>query len=131
MAWERSFESRVHKIRDRELTYQKLNYTIEVCVLVSSPGPWFLHCANSQVLWNAIWYGSSRAAIRIVLIDSCSCVQEWIPYSRYCCFFLAFHCCSSTGFDAFNRFHFGESRIAQYTTLVLLLNYYIPEIDQR
>ena len=30
MAWERSFEARVLKIRDRELKYQKLNYTIEV-----------------------------------------------------------------------------------------------------
>ncbi|THH26392.1 hypothetical protein EUX98_g7797 [Antrodiella citrinella] len=39
MAWERSFEARVMKVRDRELKYQKLNYTIEV-------------------LWNAIWNGS-------------------------------------------------------------------------
>lgn len=30
MAWERSFEARVLKVRDRELKYQKLNYTIEV-----------------------------------------------------------------------------------------------------
>lgn len=30
MAWERSFEQRVLKIRDRELKYQKLNYFIEV-----------------------------------------------------------------------------------------------------
>ena len=30
MAWERSFEARVLKIRDRELKYQQLNYTIEV-----------------------------------------------------------------------------------------------------
>ncbi len=30
MAWERSFETRVLKIRDRELKYQKLNFTIEV-----------------------------------------------------------------------------------------------------
>ena len=30
MAWERSFEKKVHKIRDRELKYQKLNYYIEV-----------------------------------------------------------------------------------------------------
>ena len=37
MAWERSFEKRVMEIRERELKYQKLNYTIEV-------------------LWNAIWY---------------------------------------------------------------------------
>ncbi|CAL1699089.1 unnamed protein product [Somion occarium] len=39
MAWERSFESRVLKVRERELKYQKLNYTIEV-------------------LWNAIWNSS-------------------------------------------------------------------------
>lgn len=30
MAWERSIESRVLKVRDRELKYQKLNYMIEV-----------------------------------------------------------------------------------------------------
>ena len=30
MAWERSFEKRVLKIRDRELKHQQLNYTIEV-----------------------------------------------------------------------------------------------------
>jgi len=36
MGWERSFEKRVLKIRDKELKYQKLNYTIET-------------------LWNAIW----------------------------------------------------------------------------
>ncbi|TFK38174.1 multidrug resistance-associated ABC transporter [Crucibulum laeve] len=39
MAWERSFEKRVLKIREKELKYQKLNYTIET-------------------LWNAIWNGS-------------------------------------------------------------------------
>lgn len=31
MAWERSFEKRVLAIREKELKYQKLNYTIEVC----------------------------------------------------------------------------------------------------
>ncbi|THH21147.1 hypothetical protein EW146_g360 [Bondarzewia mesenterica] len=36
MAWERNFEDRVLKIREKELKYQKLNYTIET-------------------LWNAIW----------------------------------------------------------------------------
>lgn len=41
MAWERNFEERVLKIRDRELKYQQLNYTIEV-------------------LWNAIWYAATR-----------------------------------------------------------------------
>ena len=30
MAWERSFEARVLKIREKELRYQRLNYTIEV-----------------------------------------------------------------------------------------------------
>ncbi|KAJ7648889.1 hypothetical protein B0H17DRAFT_1271527 [Mycena rosella] len=39
MAWERSFEKRVIQVRQKELRFQKLNYTIEV-------------------LWNAIWNGS-------------------------------------------------------------------------
>ncbi|KAF8879657.1 ATP-binding cassette transporter [Gymnopilus junonius] len=39
MAWERSFERRVLAIREKELKYQKLNYTIET-------------------LWNAIWNGA-------------------------------------------------------------------------
>jgi hypothetical protein len=29
MAWERSFEKRVMKVRERELKYQKMNYRIE------------------------------------------------------------------------------------------------------
>lgn len=33
MAWERSFEARVHKIREKELKYQKLSYNIEVSML--------------------------------------------------------------------------------------------------
>lgn len=33
MAWERNFEARVLKVREKELKYQKLNYTIEVRVL--------------------------------------------------------------------------------------------------
>ncbi|KAG6895370.1 hypothetical protein C0992_001606 [Termitomyces sp. T32_za158] len=39
MAWERNFEARVMKVREKELKYQKLNYSIET-------------------LWNAIWNGS-------------------------------------------------------------------------
>lgn len=30
MAWERSFEAKILKIREKELKYQKLNYLIEV-----------------------------------------------------------------------------------------------------
>lgn len=30
MAWERSFESRIHKVRRKELKYQRRNYNIEV-----------------------------------------------------------------------------------------------------
>ena len=30
MAWERSFETKILKVREKELKYQKLNYTIEV-----------------------------------------------------------------------------------------------------
>ena len=53
MAWERNFEKRVLKIREKELKYQKLNYTIEVCLVL------FFLCrfsdSDSQTLWNAIW----------------------------------------------------------------------------
>jgi hypothetical protein len=34
MAWERNFEKRVLKIREKELEYQRLNYTIEVCFAI-------------------------------------------------------------------------------------------------
>ncbi len=34
MAWERNFEKRVLKIRERELKFQKLNYIIEVRSLI-------------------------------------------------------------------------------------------------
>ena len=33
MAWERSFEKKILKIRDKELKYQKLTYAMEVGVL--------------------------------------------------------------------------------------------------
>lgn len=33
MGWERSFESRVHKVRRKELKYQRRNYYIEVSSL--------------------------------------------------------------------------------------------------
>ncbi|EKM77362.1 hypothetical protein AGABI1DRAFT_130448 [Agaricus bisporus var. burnettii JB137-S8] len=39
MAWERSFEARVLKVREKELKYQKMNYIIET-------------------LWNGIWNGA-------------------------------------------------------------------------
>jgi hypothetical protein len=57
MAWERSFEARVLKVRDRELRYQKLNYTIEVRVLDRSRRL-ATHIETFfafQTLWNAIW----------------------------------------------------------------------------
>ena len=38
MAWERSFESRVHKVRRKELKYQRRNYHIEVNHLTGERG---------------------------------------------------------------------------------------------
>lgn len=35
MAWERNFEKRVLKIREKELKFQKLNYIIEVRTSIS------------------------------------------------------------------------------------------------
>lgn len=39
MAWERSFEARVLKVREKELKYQKMNYIIEVSVCIESMIP--------------------------------------------------------------------------------------------
>lgn len=55
MAWERSFEARVLKIRDRELKYQKLNYTIEASNLIRTGASsdllsLFRHCGTPSGL---------------------------------------------------------------------------------
>lgn len=34
MAWERNFEARVLQIRDEELRYQKLTYTVQVRIFI-------------------------------------------------------------------------------------------------
>lgn len=34
MAWERNFEKRVLKVREKELKFQRLNYMIEVCSFI-------------------------------------------------------------------------------------------------
>ncbi len=53
MAWERSFEKRVLKIREKELRYQRLNYLIEVEFLP-------IRSCNVlivlQILFNCVWY---------------------------------------------------------------------------
>lgn len=104
MAWERNFEAKVMKVREKELKYQKLNYTIEVslclgmlekfltirpsdtmeCYLVNSASGWLL----KSKLWHP--------------------VQERLTYSRDPCFFLAFHCCSTASSLAIYRVHFGK-----------------------
>jgi hypothetical protein len=67
MAWERSFEARVLKIRAKELKYQKLNYTIEVCEL-------FAICPLELLTYDAIpscrRYGtlSGKTATAYILI---------------------------------------------------------------
>lgn len=43
MAWERSFEARVLKVREKELKYQKMNYIIEVSILIESMFIGFTH----------------------------------------------------------------------------------------
>lgn len=39
MAWERNFEARILKIREKELRFQKRNYTIEVWTVFASLRP--------------------------------------------------------------------------------------------
>lgn len=52
MAWERSFEKRVLKVRDRELFYQWRNYVIEVS---SELVVRFMQLISPQILFNATW----------------------------------------------------------------------------
>jgi hypothetical protein len=37
MAWERSFEARVLKVREKELRYQRLNFLLEVRMFYVTP----------------------------------------------------------------------------------------------
>ena len=53
MAWERSFEAKILKVREKELKYQKLNYTIEVSNPFSMSSR--MHSHAFKTLWNAIW----------------------------------------------------------------------------
>jgi hypothetical protein len=54
MAWERSFETKVLKVREKELKYQKLNYTMEVSNFFSMSSR--AHSHAFKTLFNAIWY---------------------------------------------------------------------------
>jgi len=65
MAWERSFESRVHNVRRKELKYQSRNYYIEVNDLPGKYGICVL-TITFQVLFNAIW---SASPILVTLVS--------------------------------------------------------------
>ncbi|KAJ6599948.1 P-loop containing nucleoside triphosphate hydrolase protein [Mycena vulgaris] len=65
MAWERNFETRVLKIRDRELAYQKLSYTVEmlwtamgdsVPIIFSLVSFWHFTVIREQVLTPSITF---------------------------------------------------------------------------
>ncbi|EIW54849.1 ATP-binding cassette transporter [Trametes versicolor FP-101664 SS1] len=67
MAWERSFEARVLKVRERELKYQKLNYIIEVLlntiwnaspILVTLVSFWHFTVVRGELLTPSIAFTS-------------------------------------------------------------------------
>ncbi|KAJ4490185.1 multidrug resistance-associated ABC transporter [Lentinula aciculospora] len=67
MAWERSFEARVMKIREKELKYQKLNYIIEICfnaiwnaspILVTLVSFWHFTVVRGEALTPSIAFTS-------------------------------------------------------------------------
>lgn len=86
MAWERSFEKRVHKIREKELRYQKLNYNIEV---------------------NSFVYAYGKALLMHVA-GPLECYIQLVSYPRHVDRVLALYCCPRTGVDSFNCIYFGE-----------------------
>ena len=55
MAWERNFESRVLKIRKRELKNQHLVYIIEV-KYISILSCYFVLTTLAQTIWSCMWY---------------------------------------------------------------------------
>ena len=85
MAWERNFEQRVLKVRDRELKYQQLNYTIEV-------------------LWNAIWYAANKRLSLNCSDHSCN-AQEWLAHPRHSGVVLALHSRSRPSAHPIHRIH--------------------------
>ncbi|CAE7211925.1 unnamed protein product [Rhizoctonia solani] len=67
MAWERSFETRVLKIRERELMHQKRNYLIETlfnAIWNSTPGSYFLSNHSARILICLLGAPSSACVIR-------------------------------------------------------------------
>lgn len=62
MAWERSFEERVLKIRERELHWQRMTFLIQVCCLTSL---WY-DADDAQVTLNAIW-SAKYSSISLIL----------------------------------------------------------------
>ena len=87
MAWERSFEARVMKIRAKELKYQKLNYHIEV-------------------IFNAIWYEFARRKCSCICIHGLA--KGCFSNRRRSSFVLALHRRPRRGVDAVSRVHIGK-----------------------
>lgn len=88
MAWERNFESRVHKVRQKELRYQRMNYHIEVGSLFG--------------------YDSIGLVCSLLRLGAFQRHLECHPNSRYSCVFLALYCHSWSDSYSFGCFHIGE-----------------------
>ena len=88
MAWERNFENRVLKVRNRELKYQQLNYTIEVRPL------------------HAYWQVSNAEnLIKTSKPGLLECHLEWLAYPCHACVFLALFCRARTSAHSLHRIH--------------------------
>jgi|ERR1700735_1527245 hypothetical protein len=105
MAWERSFEARVLKIRAKELKYQKLNYTIEVCAVV------VIFVLNYGLMKSlpcrpyGTLYGKTLVDCNIMV--ALMRAQEWIANSGHTGFVLAFYDRPSTSPNPSHCVHIG------------------------
>ena len=84
MAWERSFEARVLKIRKKELKYQKLNYTIEVRAMVA-----ISLCEYRSSLFRRFYgtlYGRTSPNCDMVML---MWSKEWLTHSGHAGLILA------------------------------------------
>jgi len=90
MAWERSFEARVHKVRRKELKYQKRNYYIEVNLCPES---------SMGLVCSLSFLGAFQRHL------------ERLPHLCHSRFLLALYCCSWPNSYPFDCFHISKSPV--------------------
>lgn len=108
MAWERNFEARVMKIREKELKFQKLNFTIEASVIEFHSKCTYL---PSLITGSFRLYGMRSGRTQINCIYRATehlGHQERVAHLGNIGCILAFHCYPATRPHTVYCIHFGS-----------------------